>query len=169
MRLFNSTPVTATSRAMRSGVAGVFQTLRRMRDEVIAGRRSMTIRNAALSIVFLQPEKNEYQQANALFEFVRDNIKYIKDIHEVETISTAEKTLESKVGDCDDQCILLASLAESVGIPSMFVVAGYTTLDSFEHVYPRLFVDGMWVDCDPTESNVFGWAPPDPLIYAEEF
>lgn len=154
---------------MRGGVAGVFQTLARMRHEVNEGRKSMLIRNAAISIVFLQPEKNEWNQANALFEFVRDNIKYIKDIHNVETISTAEKTLETQIGDCDDQCILLASLAESVGIPSMFVVAGYNSSDAFEHVYVCLFADGEWIPCDPTEASIFGWAPPEPLIYAEEF
>lgn len=169
MRLFNAQPSSATSHAMRVGVAGVFQTLAQMRREVLAGRKSMIIRNAALSVVFLQPEKSEWHQANALFEFVRDHIRYIKDIHQVETISTAEKTLETKIGDCDDQCILLASLAESVGIPSMFVLAGYNSPEEFEHVYCALFVDSEWIPCDPTEANVFGWAPPEPLIYSQEF
>jgi transglutaminase-like putative cysteine protease len=154
---------------MSMGVAGVFQTLRKMREAVIRGRRSMKIRQAALSIVFLQPEKNEFMQANALFEFVRDYIKYIKDVNEVETVSTAEKTLESQIGDCDDQCILLASLAESVGIPTKFVLAGYNSNQSFEHVYCALFVGDEWICADPTEANVFGWCPPKPLIYFEEF
>lgn len=156
--------MTATSHAMSMGVAGVFQTLAQMRKAVIDGRRSMKVRNAALSVVFLEPEKSDIHQATALFEFVRDHIRYIKDIHQVETISTAEKTLESQIGDCDDQCILLASLAESVGIPSRFIVTGYHHPEEFEHVFCELFVDGEWIPCDPTEANLFGWEPPNPVI-----
>ncbi len=160
--------MTATSCAMALGVAGVFQTLARMRDEVRRGRVSMKVRQAALSIVYLQPEKNEFAQANAIFEYVRDHVRYIKDIHQVETISSAEKTLDTQVGDCDDQCILFASLCESVGIPTKFIIAGYNHPEIFEHVYCAVWINDQWIPCDPTEPNIMGWEPPESLIYAEE-
>jgi len=160
--------MTATSSPLGDGVAGVFHTLETMRALVNEWRKNLEIRNTAISIIYLQPEKDEFAHVNALFEYVRDHIKYIKDINNVETISAPLKTLQSGIGDCDDQCILLATLAESVGIPSKFILAGYND-NQFEHVYCSLFANGVWVDCDPTENYHLGWAPPDPTVYHEEF
>jgi transglutaminase-like putative cysteine protease len=65
----------------------------------------------------------------ALFEYVRDHIRYIKDPVGVESVSDPYYTLARMVGDCDDQAVLLAALYESVGFPTRFVIAGYNGAD----------------------------------------
>ena len=163
---------TATPRYMSDGVAGVGQTLRQMRALVKVARIAPAIRQAATNIVWLTPEKDEYSECAALFEFVRDRIRYTRDIHEVETLATPEKTLEGMFGDCDDQTMLLCALFESAGYGTRFVVAAYgddsVFEPAFEHVYCQVFVCGEWIDCDPTEQQAFGWAPPNPTRIAME-
>jgi transglutaminase-like putative cysteine protease len=77
-------------------------------------------------------------------------------------------TLEGCIGDCDDQTVLLASLLESVGYPTRFVIEGYTTPGEFEHVYMQALVFGQFISMDPTEQKYMGWSPPNPVSQAVE-
>lgn len=153
----------ATLRSYATGLRGVAQTIAVMRELVRQGRVDPVIRQAATSIIFLTTEKLDQLEASKLLEFVQSTIRYTKDVNDVETISTAEKTLAGKVGDCDDQSVLLAALFESVGYPTRFIVTAYEQADVLEHVYLQAFVDGQWLDADPTERGPLGWSPPGAL------
>jgi transglutaminase-like putative cysteine protease len=143
------------------GVAGIHVTLRAMRELVRQWRTSPDLISAARSIVFLELAKDEVSEARTLFQFVRDRVRYVRDVLDVETLSNPMLTLRTRSGDCDDQSTLLATLYEAIGFPTRFVVAGYTLPHIYEHVYLQVFVDGEWVSCDPTESEPFGWEPSD--------
>lgn len=145
------------------GVRGVRRTLDTMRALVRAFRVNPQIRQAATSLIFTTPERMALSEASAIFDWVQASVRYVRDVHEVETLSTPLVTLQGRIGDCDDQVTLLASLLESVGYPTRFVAAGYTEPGYFDHVYMQAFLDGEWVDMDPTERNPMGWAPPDPV------
>jgi len=134
-----------------------------MRRLVREYRKHPDIRQAATTAVFLTPERDELSEVRALFLYVRDGIRYVRDVHEVETLSSPDKTLAGMVGDCDDQSTLLASLLEAIGYPTRFVVAGYSAPGELEHVYLQAFAQGEWIDMDPTESWPMGYAPPDPV------
>lgn len=151
------------------GLTGVADTLQRMRALVREGRKDIKIRQAATTIVYLTPERDELAEVHALFSWVRDHVRYVRDVHEVETLSTPEKTMSGLVGDCDDQTVLLAALLESVGYPTRFVVTGYHDPKQVEHVYLQVLAGGEWIDCDATEQSApLGWAPPAPLaMYVE--
>jgi len=163
MHLAPVVDLTAEPARYAEGMRGVAQTLGVMRRMVDEGKRSLAIRQAATNVVFLTPERDAHAAAAALFEFVRDHVRYIQDIHGVETLHTPEKTLAQRLGDCDDQTTLLAALLESVGYATRFVVAGYSCPGTVEHVYLQTLLDGEWVDLDPTEYGQLGEAPPDPL------
>jgi transglutaminase-like putative cysteine protease len=155
--------------AYGTGLRGIRQTLGIMRAYVKAGRIDPAIRQAATTIVFLQPPKDEPSEVRALLQYMQQSVRYVKDVLNVETLSTAEKTLAGRIGDCDDQSVLLAALCESIGYPTRFVVAGYATPGILEHVYLQVCVDGEWIDADPTESHPLGWAPEDPVtVYYEQ-
>jgi hypothetical protein len=160
----------SSARAVYSnGVRGVRQTLAMMRKLVNEGRTNLSVRNAAVGVIFNTPSKDEFSEASALYEFVRDHVRYVKDINGVETLCSAEKTLATRIGDCDDQTTLLAAMFEAVGYPTRFCVAGYNEPELLEHVYCQVFIDGDWLDCDPTEPAFLGWAPPDPVtLYYEQ-
>ena len=159
----------ATRGTLAEGHRGVRQTLGIMRAMVRDYRTDPAIRQAATSAIFTTPEKDALAEMDALFRMVRDSIRYTNDIHDVETLSTPDKTLAQRVGDCDDKATLLATLLESVGYPTRFVVAGYSLPGLFEHVYLQARGDdGEWISMDPTENGDLGWEPPDAACIAYE-
>lgn len=157
-----------TIHPLRAGVAGIFQTIRVMRDLVNQYKTNPDIRQSAVSIIYMTPERFELSEVTALFEYVRDHIRYVRDIVGVETVMTPDKTLHARIGDCDDQTLLLAALLESVGYITRFVVSGYSDVRALEHVYLQVLVNGMWISADPTEHEPLGYAPPDPVILYSE-
>lgn len=62
---------------------------------------------------------NQVEQALAIGDWVRRNIRYVREIPE--TFQTPVTTLATKFGDCDDFTTLTCSLLESVGIWSELV------------------------------------------------
>jgi transglutaminase-like putative cysteine protease len=151
-----------------NGAAGVFTTASTMRQLINAYKTDVELRSTAANLVFLTPEKNDLAEVEALFNFVRDNIRYLKDVHAVETLTTPDRTLQLGYGDCDDQVVLLGSLLESIGYPTKIVLTGYGDPGIFEHVYLQTLIQNQWVDMDPTEQIPLGFAPPDPVAYWTE-
>lgn len=160
--------VTSTLAGIAPGFRGVAQTIAHMRALVNQYKVNPEIIQRAISIVYLTPPKNEHRELEALFNSVRDNIRYLRDVHNVETLSDPLTTINRKVGDCDDKSVLLATLAESIGYPSRFVVAGYKPEKNYEHVYLQLWANNQWIDADPTENKPLGWFPPNETIIAFE-
>ena len=154
--------------ALSDGMRGVEQTLGTMRQLVNQYRTNLDIRQTATATVFLTPEKDQLAEAQALFDLVQQGIRYTRDINGVETISTPLMTLQGRLGDCDDQVVLLATLLESIGYPTRFVVAGYNYPGQLEHVYLQALLNDQWVDMDPTEQYPMGWAAPRPVAYGVE-
>jgi transglutaminase-like putative cysteine protease len=153
---------------MRDGAAGVFQTASMMRQLINAYKTDLEIRTTAANVVFLTPEKDDLSEIEAVFNYVRDHIRYLKDVNQVETLTTPDRTLQLGYGDCDDQVVLLASLLESIGYPTRLVIAGYTDPGIYEHVYMQVCGQNQWIDLDPTEHFPMGFAPPDPIAYWTE-
>lgn len=98
-------------------------------------------------------------EGEAIWDFVRNNVIYRRDIEGVESVQTPDRTLALASGDCDDQSILVATLAKSLGFPVRFVAAGLRGGD-LEHVWPELRIGDSWFAADTTEPNGFGWRPP---------
>jgi transglutaminase-like putative cysteine protease len=160
--------LTYTRRPMPSDVRGVVHTLRLMRSIVHEYKAHPAIRQAAISILFLAPQKDDYQEVNTLFEYVRDDIRYVRDIHNIETLQTPDKTMEIGAGDCDDKVTLLCALLEAVGYPTQFIVAGYTSENAYEHVYCLTAIKGVPVALDATEPYPMGYTPPGAVALACE-
>lgn len=111
------------------------------------GARSPKIRAAALNIINgLDPltgkrigipvaNKDYFGMLEAIHNYVRDNIRYVKDVVGQETLSYPEETLfNSRGGDCDDLTILEIALLGSIGLRSYPVVIGLVP-NHFSHVY----------------------------------
>jgi transglutaminase-like putative cysteine protease len=121
-------------------------------------RHDFYIRNRALQIVQDVREKDWLGEIRAIHEYVRDNIRYVRDIHGVETIATPAKTLQMMQGDCDDKSLLVASLLEAVGHPARFVAVGRSPGD-YEHVLVETRVGSRWIPVETTEPVPLGWYP----------
>lgn len=152
----------ATLAAAPGGAAAPHHTLRLMREAIRAARVDPNIIQAAHSIVFLQPEKMALHEVTAIYEWVRDSVRYTGDVAGLETLAYPGITLQRRSGDCDDQTALLCALFEAIGYPTRLVMAEYESGD-WEHVYCQVFAGGQWIDCDPIEREAgLGFAPPNP-------
>lgn len=141
-----------------SGKGGIIETLKIMRALVRAEKKSPKIRQTALDLVLGLPDKSWSAEARALFYFVRDRIRFVRDINGVETLHTPTALLEIGQGDCDDKSVLLASLLESIGHPTRFVAVGKRP-GEFEHVYVETKIGDQWISLDATEPVEPGWHP----------
>jgi len=127
-------------------------------------KTTVRIRELALCILGAVPGKDFRGEIDRIFVWVRDNIRYTRDVRGVETVQTPEKTLEYSQGDCDDQVTLLSALLETIGVETRFKAVGFQP-GRYQHVYleARDETTGEWVGLDPTEQVPMGWAPPNPI------
>lgn len=149
---------TATLQAIPPGREGVRSTLKLMARLAREGKKSLPVRLAALQLVESLPQRDWPAEVAALFQFVQDRIRYVRDVRGVETLQTPEQTLQLKQGDCDDKATLLAALLLSIGHPARFHAVGFRR-DSFAHVYPETRIGGRWVALETTQQRPLGWAP----------
>ena len=140
------------------GAAGIAATLEIMARVTRACRIDAALRDLACHIIASAPEKDTRAEASALHAWVRDTIRYTSDVHDVETIQDPHVLLKSRHGDCDDKSVLLATLAQCVGIPARFVAVSFTP-GEYVHVLPQLLIDGVWVSAEVTEPVSMGWFP----------
>ena len=128
----------------------------------------LMIRVTAQKIVEGCTEKDYYCEAECLQRFVRDHIRYVRDMLCAETIQTPDKTLRIGSGDCDDKAILYCALANCIGFETRFCAIGVDDTDEFSHVSAQVLVPGTgWVNAEtiPIDSKgskaAFGWFPPE--------
>jgi transglutaminase-like putative cysteine protease len=119
-------------------------------------RKTLPVRETALDIVASVPgHKNFGAEAAALCRWVQDNIRYVRDITDVETVQTPPKTLDSGQGDCDDQATLLGALLNAVGFQTRFLAIKTSAMGPFVHVITQAKIGREWVPLETTEP----WEP----------
>jgi hypothetical protein len=153
-------------RLLADGFRGTDATVELMRQLTTGqyGTRSPKIRALAINILKQArvPEKDYPAEMVAIHNWVRDNIRYTRDVHGQETLCPPEEiAFNSKSGDCDDKAMLDAALLGAVGIPTRFKVLGVTP-QRYSHVYLEANVGGRWIPLDPImRGKPAGWeAPP---------
>lgn len=139
-----------------------------MRNLVREGKKNLLVRQTALLLIEGLPQKFHIGEIKRLFNFVKNRIRYVKDIRGIETLHSPEILLKLKQGDCDDKSILLASLLESIGYQTRFVALGFQppikTANGFKtknysHVFVEVFNKGKWIPLETTENVKIGWTP----------
>lgn len=142
------------------GPEGVRLTLRQMARWTKAYRTDPAILATARRIIAHVPEKNYWAEADAIQQWVRDNVRYTRDIFDVETLSTPDVTLQVMQGDCDDKALLAGALLQATGHPVRYVAFAFSAPDAFEHVYVETKLGQHWVGVETTEAVALGWKPP---------
>lgn len=158
-----------------AGLAGVRATLKLMVQYVRAYRVDVDVRELAMGLIANCPPRNLRCEYTQIQHWVRDHIRYTRDVRDVETLQTPKATLRIRQGDCDDQAVLLASMLESIGARTRFEALGVRG-GGYEHVITavqagvsRATHEPQWVPLetiiatDPRtgESIEPGWIPPD--------
>lgn len=150
--------LTAGLSAIPDGKPGTLATLKLMRELVRQGKKTLPIRSLAVELVRGNAQKDWLGEVRSIQEFVRDRIRYVKDVVDVETLQTPDKTLLIGSGDCDDKSVLAASLLEAIGHPTRFVAVSFDGLE-YVHVYPETLVGRAWLSVETTEPVSVGWQP----------
>src|SRR5215213_9607011 len=146
------------------GTAGTLATARIIARLLQEGARDFYVRQKAIEVfrAYQVPPKNRFGEVCALFDFVKRNVRYTRDIFRVELLHSARRMLELKAGDCDDMTILLGAMLLSTGHPVRIVLTGFRPdkPHAYSHIYPEVNVRGRWLAIDATVDKPIGWAPP---------
>src|ERR687891_93643 len=146
------------------GTKGTLVTARIIAQMIRGGAKDFYVRQKAIQIfrAYGVRPKDRFGEAAALFDWVRRNIRYTRDIFRVELLHSARRMLELQAGDCDDMTILLGAMLLSTGHPVRLVLAGFrpTRPHVYSHIYPEVNVRGRWIALDATVDRPMGWAPP---------
>lgn len=166
--------------AIPGGLGGVRRTLRLMVNVsstfktdlhvrtlavCLVGGRIVTLANGSQVRYPLCRPKDYLAELCCLHAFVRDHVRYVRDIEGVETLQTPVQTLNVLAGDCDDKAMLFCALAGAIGFPTRFAAIGVRD-EPFSHVMAQAQLDGLAdfvnVETILTEPAVeLGWFPPD--------
>ncbi len=146
------------------GYPGTRRTVGLVARLIRQGAKDFRVRQTAIDILIANdiPPKDYLGEIEALFCWVRDRIRYTRDIYRVELLHTARRMLELRAGDCDDMTILLGSMLKSVGHPVRLALVGFNPRKKslFTHIYLEVFYKGAWIALDPTVRRPLGFAPP---------
>lgn len=152
-----------------AGDRGTRATLEIMRRLACAGGKDPVVREAAISIVKnAGVASHDFAgELNAVFQHVRDRIRFTRDPAGVEALQAPAYTLRVGAGDCDDKATLLASLLRAIGHPAQlaFRVIGVDRKQPgrFSHVYVVAQLGAKKVAMDPTWAGTpLGWEFPRP-------
>ena len=144
------------------GAAGTRETLKHMRELIRASKLNPRLRHLTQAIIRHCRPKNWLQEIGAIFDFVRQHVRYGLDTNGLEVIQDAERTLTLGYGDCDDLVIATATLLELAGHPCFLVAMAFEDCENFQHVC--LWVSGAGelevIALDPSEARPMGWFPP---------
>lgn len=164
-------PLTSFLGQIPNGRAGVKATLRVMIMIARKTRATLPVRTLAQQLVQGCAPNDTRCEASTLQAWVRDNIRYVRDVRNVETLQFPEQTLQLRSGDCDDMALLLSALLESIGFSTRFCAVGMNGED-YSHVITQVMVPGLgWTSAEVipidgrTEKAPFGWFPPNATCF----
>src|SRR6266496_3923812 len=146
------------------GTRGTLATAKIIARLVQDGAKDFYVRQKAIEVfrAYKVKPKNRMGEVWALFDFVKRNIRYTRDIFRVELLHSARRMLELRAGDCDDMTILLGAMLMATGHPVRLVLAGFrpNRPHAYSHIYPEVNVRGRWIAIDATVDKPLGWEPP---------
>jgi transglutaminase-like putative cysteine protease len=141
------------------GADGIRATLKSMSHIVKAYKTAPAIFELTRQLTRDLRQKDIYGEAKRVHQFVRDKIRYVKDIRGVETLQTPIQTLRIGQGDCDDKSTLVATMLETLGHQTRFKAVGFGDDGSFSHVFPQVKMNGKWITLETTEPWPIGRNP----------
>jgi transglutaminase-like putative cysteine protease len=144
------------------GKQGTFETLKMMAALVREYKMDPGMRELAIGLAADVPPKDTPAEINAIFEYVRDQIRYIGDVSDIETLHIPPLIVEQAAGDCDDKSLLLCTLLESIGYKTRFRAVSMPQDEGlYSHVLADVRIGTVWVALETTEDVPMGWTPPD--------
>lgn len=137
--------ITREDYVMLPAEQGTYQALRLMASCVrgecgpdFSGYQDGFNTRAANQIVSSLGAKTQDALIAALFQFVRDHIRYVDHPAFMQVVQDCKRTLQLKSGDCVSKSVCLATLLACLGIESKFVAQHPSAQQAFNHVYVEI-------------------------------
>lgn len=152
--------------SLLNGERGTAQTIQLMRQLVDQALGDPGFVRQAIDIVRSVEAYDDFGEAEALYNWVKHNIRFTKDPVTKEKLYPPGELLKIRAGDCDDISMLLGAMLLAVGYPARLVTvsANPQAPAEFSHVYVEAEVppgSGNWVPLDAARfDSSFGAAPP---------
>jgi hypothetical protein len=146
------------------GTQQTVELMRRLVDEALADQDFV---NLAVRIVKTVPAYQDMGEVQALYRWVKQNIRFTKDPVTKEKLYPPQQLLKIKAGDCDDISMLLGAFLLALGYPARLITisANPSQPNEFSHVYAEGEVppgSGQWIPMDAARvDSEFGVAPPN--------
>jgi transglutaminase-like putative cysteine protease len=163
------------------GEDGTVATLKVMKKLVLGpwGSRNpevIELTRMAVRDVSPGPEKDYRAMAQAIFDFVRENVAYRLDPSGLEYVYTPWYTLlVSGYEDCESQASAVAAMAMALGLRAGFrtVKGDKRRPDQWSHVYAVIGIPEkgktVWLTADTTQKEAYlGWDPPEAKLYGKK-
>lgn len=150
---------------LSDGDRGTAQTIARIRKLVHQGMTDQFVNRSAIQIVRgAGIQQFDFAgEVKAIYEWVKQNIRFTKDIAGIETLRTAREILLVRAGDCDDiNSILLSSLLATIGhdVRLVTISSDPEAPRVFSHIYIEVEMGGQWVPLDSARRDpAFGRGP----------
>jgi hypothetical protein len=149
-----------------SGEQGTAQTIEIMRHLVDQAVGDESFVRQAINIVRPVPAYHDLSEAKALYNWVKQNIRFTKDPVTKEKLYPPQELLKIKAGDCDDISMLLGALLIALGYTARLITisASADNPQEFSHVYVEAEVppgSKQWIPMDAARfDSEFGEEPP---------
>jgi len=149
--------------------------INRIRDLIEQGKRDPKVYLFARNAInkkcgknWCTPEKNNAAEIAALFNAIRENVRYTSDIRGIDTYQKPPRTLELGTADCDDYSSLACASLESLGIPCALKAIRTKGSPEWNHIYalaglPRARPT-RWIPFDASVSMPVGWEAPRKMV-----
>lgn len=161
-------------------VTDIDDRVRYIKDMIIRYGNDPKVRRLATSILsercgldWCVREKDWEGEVRQIFNTVRRNVRYVRDIYRRDTFTSPLRTfLEYKAGDCDDYTILLGSLLFSIGYPVKLKVVQTKPNKTWNHIYLLVGLPPVrptkWVSLDASQPYPMGWEVPKNIVIKQK-
>jgi transglutaminase-like putative cysteine protease len=106
-----------------------------MRRFAHKGKSDLRVRRL-VEVICAELEPGDYgSEALAIYGWCHANIRYMRDIHDVEFVKEPAAVIASRSGDCDDIATLVAAMLMTCGNQAVFTLVGFDGSKMPSHVY----------------------------------
>lgn len=89
----------------------------------------------------------------AIYHWVCKNIRYMRDVHDVEYLQQPSELLKTRAGDCDDISTLLAAMLMACGNQAAFTLMCFGPAPIPSHVFCSVVTPSGPVPLDPVANR----------------
>jgi len=156
-------------------VGNIDSRVRHIINTIQKGRKDPRMRAFAVRAVsqkcgskWCVPERDWWGEVRSVFGAIRNNVRYVRDIHKLDTFQAPNRTLQFQGGDCDDYSITLGSALQSIGYPIKVRIVQSKGSPDYNHIFllaglPPRGPNG-WYALDASVDKPPGWHPPRSML-----